>query len=54
MRQTLCVLALLTAAGSVNAKVVDNQANGFEVSETVEIGAPADKVWDALGQIGSW
>ena len=54
MRQTLCVLALLTAAGSVNAKVVDSQANGFEVSETVEIGAPAGKVWDALNQIGSW
>lgn len=54
MRLTLALLAVLATAGSAGAKVVDSQANGFEVSETVEIGAPTGKVWNALGQIGSW
>jgi uncharacterized protein YndB with AHSA1/START domain len=54
MRLTLALLAVLATAGSAGAKVVDSQVNGFEVSESVEIGAPASKVWNALGQIGSW
>ncbi|MGA7864331.1 MAG: hypothetical protein WA709_35485, partial [Stellaceae bacterium] len=29
-------------------------ANGFEVATTVTIGAPADRVYAALGEVGHW
>ncbi len=46
-------LALLLS-GPVRAEVVDAQANGFEVRQTIEIAAPAGRVWDALGRVGAW
>ena len=54
MRLTLIAFAALIYAGGAAAKVIDSQPNGFEVTETVAIGAPADKVWEGLGQIGNW
>ena len=44
----------LTAAGLARAEVVDATPGGFQVEEKVEIAAPADKVWAALGQWGRW
>jgi uncharacterized protein YndB with AHSA1/START domain len=49
----LAVGAMATA-GAARAAVTDSSAGGFEVSESVEIAAPAAKVWDALMQPGQW
>jgi uncharacterized protein YndB with AHSA1/START domain len=54
MRLALTLVAALVLAGSASAKIVDSQPDGFEVSETADIAAPAAEVWTALGEIGSW
>ncbi|HEX3917853.1 MAG TPA: SRPBCC domain-containing protein [Caulobacteraceae bacterium] len=46
--------AVLAAAGGARAAVVDAQPYGFQIEESVEINAPAAKVWTALGHIGAW
>ena len=48
------IAAGLAAAGLARAEVVDQAPGGFQVEERVEIAAPADKVWAALGQWGRW
>ena len=48
------VVAALMAAGAARADVVEANASGFQVKESVEIAVPADRVWDALGRIGAW
>ena len=40
--------------GAARAEVVEAQPGGFQVKQSVEIAAPADKVWASLGQIGGW
>ena len=47
-------LACAVGAGSAAAEVVDANPAGFQVKETVDIAAPAGKVWAALGNIGAW
>ena len=47
------VMAFSLAVGA-QAAVVDSSPGGFEVSQSVEIAAPAAKVWAALGQPGKW
>jgi uncharacterized protein YndB with AHSA1/START domain len=55
MKLGILVAALtLTAATGARAEVVDAQANGFEVRQTVEIAAPATKVWASLTQPSTW
>ena len=49
----LAVLGLALATGA-RAAVVDAGPSGFQVEETVQIDAPAAKVWTALGEIGGW
>jgi hypothetical protein len=44
----------LALAGAARGEVVDANANGFQVKETVQIAAPAAKVWASLGEVGSW
>ena len=46
-------IGLMAAAGA-RAEVVEAQPAGFQVKESVEIAAPADRVWAALGQVGGW
>jgi hypothetical protein len=41
-------------AGAARAEVVDATASGFQVKQTAEVAAPADKVWAALGNFGDW
>jgi hypothetical protein len=50
----VAAIALALAAGAARADVVDANPAGFQVRETTEIAAPADKVWVALGQVGGW
>ena len=50
----LAAILTLAWAGGVRAAVVDAQPTGFQVQETVEIAAPAPRVWAALGRIGAW
>lgn len=61
MRRTqLLALALSVAAlewlsgGIAQAEVIAAQPTGFEVREQVSLAVPAQRVWQALGQIGSW
>jgi uncharacterized protein YndB with AHSA1/START domain len=44
----------LTLAGAAKAAVIDAQPWGFQVEAKVQIAAPAEKVWAALGNIGGW
>jgi uncharacterized protein YndB with AHSA1/START domain len=46
--------AALFAAGPVAAEVVDSQPNGFEIRQSVDIKAPAAKVYADLTRVGSW
>jgi len=46
------VAAGMALAGAVRADVVDANPSGFQVKETAEIAAPAEKVWAALGDFG--
>jgi uncharacterized protein YndB with AHSA1/START domain len=48
------VVAGLALSAAARAEVVDAQSGGFEVKQTVEIAAPAAKVWTAFGQLGDW
>jgi uncharacterized protein YndB with AHSA1/START domain len=50
----LAAVAVLSLAGGAHATVVEALPYGFQVQESVEINAPAAKVWTALGRIGSW
>jgi hypothetical protein len=45
---------VLALSGVARAEVVEALPGGFQVKQSVEIAAPADKVWAALGQIGAW
>jgi uncharacterized protein YndB with AHSA1/START domain len=50
------IFALSFAVGTVGARaeVLDSQAGGFTVRQTVSINAPAAKVWPALTKPGLW
>ncbi|HXQ15030.1 MAG TPA: SRPBCC family protein [Caulobacteraceae bacterium] len=54
MRGLVMVAAALALAGAARADVVDANANGFQVKETVQIAASSAKVWTSLGQVGAW
>ena len=56
MKLSGLAVALATAwvGAGARAAVVDAQPSGFQVQETVEIAAPAPRVWAALGRIGAW
>lgn len=41
-------------AGAAHAEVVEQGEGGFRLKQTVEIAAPPDKVYAALGEIGRW
>ena len=47
-------IAALALGGMARAEVVEASPTGFQVKQSAEIAAPADKVWAALGQVGSW
>jgi uncharacterized protein YndB with AHSA1/START domain len=51
---TVAAIAASALTGGARGEVVDSQPFGFEVAETVDIAAPADKVWAAIGRIGGW
>jgi len=44
----------LALAGAARGEVVDANAAGFQVTEKVQIAAPAAKVWASLGEVGGW
>ena len=44
----------LALCGVARADVVEALPTGLQVRQTVEIAAPADKVWAGLGRIGAW
>lgn len=46
--------ALVAAQCTAHAEVVDQQANGFSISEAATIAASPDKVYTALTDIGHW
>jgi len=48
------MLATLALAATARAAVVEATPTGLQVKQSVEIVAPAAKVWAALGQIGAW
>jgi uncharacterized protein YndB with AHSA1/START domain len=48
------IAAGLALAGAARAEVVDAAPSGFQVTETVEIAAPAEKVWKSLSEIDRW
>src|SRR4051794_28723255 len=48
------ILPLLTLAGMAHAEIKTATPGGFEVTETVEIKAPARRVYDSLRKIGRW
>jgi uncharacterized protein YndB with AHSA1/START domain len=48
------VLATLALTSAARAAIVESGPNGLQVKQSVEIAAPAAKVWAALGQIGAW
>jgi uncharacterized protein YndB with AHSA1/START domain len=48
------VLPLLLFNGFAQAEVKSSAPGGFEVTETVDIKAPARRVYTALGKIGRW
>jgi len=54
MRRLVVALGLAVCAGSATAEVLDSQAGGFAVRQTLVIAAPAAKVWAALGTPGAW
>lgn len=41
-------------AGAAHAEIVEQGEGGFRLKQTVEIAAPPDKVYAALGEIGRW
>lgn len=46
--------AMLAVAAPAHAEVKQTWAAGFRLENRVVIAAPPDKVWAALGQIGTW
>jgi uncharacterized protein YndB with AHSA1/START domain len=55
LRKSLAALAgILAAAGPASAEVKSVTANGFEVVSTATVGAPPNRVYAALGEIGRW
>jgi len=46
--------ALVLLAGAARAEVTDTSPSGFEVRRSVEIAAPAAKVWAAMVAPGRW
>ncbi|MBS0297196.1 MAG: SRPBCC domain-containing protein [Proteobacteria bacterium] len=48
------LVAALGFAGAAHAEVVDAQANGFQVTNSVEVSAPADAVWKAMIEPSRW
>jgi len=48
------LILVATVAGPVAAEVKSVAPNGFEVASMATIVAPADCVYDALGEIGRW
>ena len=53
-KSALMPVCFLLLAGTAQAAVKSVGATGFEVSETVTIQAPADRVYAALGKINRW
>lgn len=47
-------IAALALGGAARAEVVETSPTSLQVKQTVEIAAPAAKVWAALGQIAGW
>lgn len=41
-------------AGAAHAEIVEQAEGGFRLKQTVEVAAPPDKVYAALGEIGRW
>lgn len=54
MKPIAAFLALLLAAGSAEAAVVEATANGFQLKITADIQAPPSKVYEALLQPARW
>jgi len=53
--RVLAALILVAAvAGPAPAEVKSVALNGFEVTATATIAAPADRVYSALGEVGRW
>jgi uncharacterized protein YndB with AHSA1/START domain len=50
----LFVAGVLAWAAAAHAEVVDAQAGGFEVRQSVHIAAPPARVYDALAHVGRW
>ena len=50
----VAMMAGLALASGARAEVVDANPGGFQVEQTVQIAAPAGKVWAALGQFDGW
>jgi uncharacterized membrane protein len=46
--------AALMLAGAAQAEVVEQTDGGFRTRNVVEISAPADRVYAALGEVGRW
>jgi hypothetical protein len=47
-------LAALMLVGAANAEVVEQTDTGFRTRNVAEISASADRVYSALGDVGSW
>ena len=55
MKPTLVLVCLLLGAAVASAEVVDSTAGGFTVRVTVDVAAPAARVYQTLTErIGSW
>ena len=50
----LATVAALTLAGASQAAVVDKGAYGFRLKTVLQIAAPPDKVYKAIGEWGRW
>lgn len=54
MRALMIGLALTALAGTASAEVVAAWDAGFRLENKAKVAASPDKVWAALGQVGSW
>lgn len=54
MRAWILAAALAATAGAARAEVVEAQANGFQVRQTLDVAAQPDAVWKALVDVGGW
>jgi len=54
MKLLTAAIAIAAMTGAAHAEVIDSQANGFTVRQSLAIAAPADKVWAALSAPGAW